>query len=350
MPKIRVLSYNTIGPRSILATARLARFLSGVLGAPIMDRQEHFDEWEQSGELYDAIFIINGIPLYCNYRESLYKCFSEHAQAGKKIFWVGQDYNGKMMPQTHQYAEMVASPNFKLLAAFERAAWGNKAVRENQYEYIDWNALTYDPLPELQEHLVNGAPIKPKINGLLYYGAARSNRFHKFEQYYGYGKGAGVERYFSASSALASGSLTKRLGKQVDGTENFEVDFNWVSSFNINNVSESISNYAASLHIEDEANAQFFCSLPNRVYEIISSGSLLLIDKDCVQSYLKSGYQLADIEPLVVSSMEDVGEKLENFTKYHDFLYRESALTKVPHFNIMLDKVESLAKAHGLLD
>lgn len=338
--RVAITSFNKIGPKSILATGRLFHFLGDLLGADKFHDPKDFVDWDKdpNHELYDAVICINGIPTYCKARDEMYQMWDEHAKAGKKIYWIGQDYSPKMRPQTGQINAFLKSPCFKLVAAFVPEAWMSYTPKPSQYKWIDWQQLSFrSDLPEVTD---------PQVpNSLVYYGAAREQRTGKFRKYFAVP--STVTRYFSAASSLARGAIENRIGEKDDNGNTYCPHIEWIPTFQSHNVPECVSKYAATLHIEDEISNGWFCGLPNRMYEALSSGTLLLIDKDATHSYLKSGFTKEDIEPFIVDGMGDVELAME-FRNELLQLQRETFL-KCDYYKRLVDQVTEFFVSEGVL-
>lgn len=338
--KIAITSFNKIGPKSILATGRLFHFLADLLVADEYHDPSTIVDWinNPDRELYDVLVCMNGIPVYCKARDEMYQMWLEHANAGKKIYWIGQDYSPKMRPQQGQINAFLKSPCFKLVAAFVPEAWMSYAPREDQYKWIDWQQLSYrDDLPVVEE------PVIP--NSLVYYGAAREQRTNLFRKYFAVP--SKVDRYFSAASSLAKAAIENRIGEEDHEGNKSTPHINWISTFSSETVAESVSKYAATLHIEDEISNGWFCGLPNRMYEALSSGTLLLIDKGAVHSYLKSGFTQEEIEPFIVDGMGDVELALEFRNELLE-LQRET-LIKCNYRQRLIEQLTEFFKSEGVL-
>ncbi|AXY86080.1 hypothetical protein [Escherichia phage vB_EcoM_IME392] len=322
--KIAVTNFSPCSDKSIIASNTLASWLAYGLQADLLDDTPKFVKAMEDGTKYDVIIAINGVPTFCKFRDEMYKFWVDQADVGAKFYWIGQDYSSKMRIQGPQWRHITAATVFKVVAAFERTSWGNQySPSEENYHHINWNRLTYVPGRKPRY----GSSDKPD-NSLLYYGAAREGRFHKFTQYFS--QQDGLELFMSVPSYKAQMSIAKHTGGLAgfDGyeQENWEeldpkerkwlgpaAPINWLPKFKLSEMLDEVAKYAAVLLIEDwNSSNSFYTSPPNRYYEYLSSGTLMLVDKDAAGTIIRSGVPEELLAPLIVSSNAEIAEKLKD--------------------------------------
>jgi hypothetical protein len=114
-----------------------------------------------------------------------------------------------------------------------------------------------------------------KIDALLYYGSYRQDREVSFRSFFKENK---------VRQVIATPTRTfKKFAEIAPHLERAEPLFPLV---------EGISDYRASLYIEDETTHHIYHSLANRFYEAASAGQCLFVDARCQDTFVKAGVRL----------------------------------------------------------
>lgn len=264
--KIAVVNFTKVSEGSIIASSKIARFMSEHYGAKLIDCAEAC-----TTEHYDVIFIVNGVYLFCNFREQLEALLAFN----EKFIWIGNDYNPSMWVPSK--LKFMTKRDFTLASAYSNF----KKIKK--YNYVNFNALTYEkPIHKTET-------FEP---GLFYYGAFRKDRLNYFFKYF-HGK-LPYDLYISPSSK-----------KSYPEWNSLSPKANLVEASHP--ISETIKKYQSSLYIEDNTSHKIYCSPANRFYEILSSDSLILFDSSCENTFTRYG---VDIKDFTVSNKEEVKERL----------------------------------------
>lgn len=358
--KIAVTNFATCSDKSIIASNTLAGWLAAGLNGDLLDHEDKFAKVLEEGTQYDVVIAVNGVPTFCKYRDQMYKFWMNQADHKAKFYWIGQDYSSKMRIQGPQWQYITERTQFKLVAAFDREGWGKKySPAPENYHHINWNRLTYVEGREPRY----GQSDKP-ANSLLYYGAAREGRFHKFKQYFS--DPGDLELFMSVPSFKAQESISKHTGgyKGFDGyaEENwlemdpkdrtwlgFATPVTWLPKFKLGNMLDEVAKYAAVLLIEDYSSSHgFYTSPPNRYYEYLSSGTLMLIDEDAVGTIVKSGVPEELLGPFIVRNNADIAAKL----KHRDpllLMQHENLYLPINHAQQLQDEVVEFFTKEGII-
>lgn len=269
---IKLFSFMKPSPDSMVASNRVARYVSGYLDVPI--------EWGPSiaETKSDVLFIVNGAFAFC-------KCLPEigaAVQKAKHVVWIQQDYT--IVPPKE-----VSEAQSPFRYAF---AWRKKqglpgihywsTVKDNTNSalgaYVNWNMLTYEPTV-LRDY---------KVKRGVYYGSYRVHR----ETYF--------RRFFTDPSIpLTISSPSDKFQKY----QNVHLEGPWKG-----NLISTLSEYALGLYLEDRKSHEQFHSPANRFYEMLSAGLPMVFQEESVPMLAQAGY---DVTPYVVRD----GKDLKRFLK-----------------------------------
>jgi len=237
--------------RTTLASAKIALFIRDATKATLIE-----NKMSDFTQCYDILFVVNSPFGFCEFRDGAVQ-LSKNA---KKVIWVQNDYAIEIPSKLKPYIKEVWS-----------------SVQTNDYKYINWNMLTYNP-----EGYVSSVK---KLNGLCYWGAFRKDRVMDFK------------KYFTPSlyPVHVSTSVNNRLNfLSID--KNIHV-YPPLSA-------GQFSLFGATVYIEDLKSHTTFCSLANRFYEALSHKMFIMVDKRCIGTFQKSGLDLP--AEYVVDSSRDI--------------------------------------------
>lgn len=256
-----VVNFTKISPRSTIASNRIAEFVAKQLNATLVDTLEGAQAQLAAGAAFDAAIFVNGMWGFCDFRpEAL-----EIAKRAQRLYWVSNDYAIKM-------------PSVLKRLAHVRLATFDNYDAHPAHVYVNWNKLTHEPF--------NGLNV-PTRRGLTYYGAFREGRIDSFRRYFGAEPAYPVTIYTTRNNrgkyetlAPKAEVLTDPIKPTVDGRT-----------------------WQASLYIEDDESHRVYHSPANRFYEMLSTGTLMLVDAAAEATLRRAGF---DVGPWVVRSQADV--------------------------------------------
>lgn len=311
--KTVICTYTRFSPNSVVASNRIANWLSTKYGFKLLDNAEDLKENIHNEEI-ENIIIVNGIPTFCGFREELYSFIETQAARGRNVrfFWVGQDYNPSMRLQSGQIRAVKENNcEFILLSAFDIGIWGEYANNVTSSHYINWNMFTYDKEPELETEVVDS---------LLYYGALRRNRMVKLSKYLIGARGIGLDFTFAMTSGMAWKGIDRSMNEIAhsdfgidDYTINTDIS-NQPGKFHPSNIIKSISGYSHGLYIEDDTGTTpIFTSPANRWYEMLSSGTNIMIDSYSKRTFETEYRSAAHIlDPLYIKDKYDALDRMKS--------------------------------------
>jgi hypothetical protein len=282
--KTKIFCFSKPVEHSTVASNRIAHFLA---------RTTEIDLCWDSGiaaQPLDLLFIVNGAYAFCNCLPAIGKAVEQ----ARRVVWVQNDYT--IVPP-----KSVSKAGSPFRAAFVHRAtkklapvdyWttvGKNAALTPNSAYINWNSLTYEPIP------IKIDPIKRGV--LFYYGAFRKGREKAFD------------RYFTNPpvATMVSSTSNKFFNKYpnlytVEGIER-ERFYPFLAEF------------GAGLYLEDEKSHVEFHSPANRFYEMLSAGLPILFQPEAEAMMLKAGI---DIKESILYSPEAARDML----RYRDDMAR----------------------------
>ena len=254
-----VIHLTSCAGRTTLASAKIARWLSGQLGAELVDRRVR-----SVPRSTRRVFFVNSPVAFCSFRDQL----AGWARSADEVVWVQNDYAIKA-PRS------VRGLVTRLWTTIPDLATGARDA------YINWNQLTYSPV-ELA---------RPSARGLFYYGAFRAGRVRYFKKY------LCTDRYpVSVSTTRKAARKFAELAPSARLLPPFTS-------------ASYLSNFEATIYVEDRYSHEHYCSPANRFYEALGSGLAMLVDEGAAPSLARAGF---DIEGFVVSSASELAERLKS--------------------------------------
>jgi len=275
--KYAIVNFTKLTPTSLIASNRIATHLKTVIPESVMiDRKEACNPKRQ----YDYIILINGNFGFCDFREEIIAL----CRNNKRFIWAGNDYAIRIPSQLKKCMD-----DLTYWCAYDMDK--DDGTMTSEYKYVNWNALTYQPL----DH----QPPKT-FGGLMYYGAYRAGREKYFEEYLG--EGVDYDVYISASSKPNA----KKFFRLNPKAKFFEGRPPYLL--------ETISAFKNTIYIEDEKTHQLYCSPANRFYEAVSSDVFLLFDHKCLPTFERAEIGITEY---LVAGREEVEDKLKHRNELH---------------------------------
>jgi hypothetical protein len=265
-----------------VASARVAQFLARRLDIPLVAGSYKDNDVQK----YDHVFYVNSMGAFATPEfRTFMKVIVRNCG---KLIYVQNDYTIHPISQTQKaMRDRGWSHDFP----FEEGPilWTTvpDMMCKPQDSYVNWNRLTYNPCALV--------PANNRVQGLLYWGSYRLGRIPSFKKYF-------EQNLYPVHLAMSPRVLARFAVHDMDN--NLVRAKPW-------KFADEISGYQATLYIEDEQQHDGYHSPPNRVYEALSAGVALFIDKPCVPSLLKAN--LAVKPEWVVDSPSELASKLPNF-------------------------------------
>jgi len=266
-----VLHVNTARRLATSPTMRIARFVSDTLNLNLV----HDQPSAKAALEYEigTLFVKYGMLKFSDQREEALELYKR----AKRIINLENDYT--FLPDSR----------FRKIRGID-GFWSTclDAVKTSLDHYMNWNVLTWQEPDAWAAPQAFKEPTEP---GMLYYGAYRPGRVESFERYF--------------SEPLVPVTISSFRGK--DHFLALNPGLNTMPAFR---APERISNWAASLYIEDKHSHDHFTSPANRFYECLQAGVFMLFDEPCVPNLEKAGI---DPFPWVVKDRFDVADKFPHW-------------------------------------
>lgn len=282
--KAKVFSFVSVSENSIVASVRIARFISEQLGIPVCDDESIAEE------PLDILIFVNGAFSYCKCRDAL----ASMVLTTPRIVWVQQDYT-IYPPSISGTAETPFRKAFRDRIVEKKMPkldmWTTITKNQNATpfsHYINWNTLT---LENADDKTVTKRRAMAD-DYLLYYGSYREFRQDAFDRFF---TRPAVRTVISSPSNKFSDRYQDVLIKHV---KKFDGD-----------IYDRIGMAGLGLCVEDSRShhGTNFHSPPNRFYEMLSAGLPMVVQHEMAPSLRRGGY---DPAPWVVRSAIDIKERL----------------------------------------
>lgn len=285
-----VVSLRKVTPESTQASVRIAKFIADTLKLPILDSAETL---RSAPKGQDVLIFVNGATAFCDFLEEMIP----HILTAKRIIWCVNDYT--IIPPTDcGWGESPFRKAFRDRKDLGLPHWtywstcDKYAERGVNSSYINWNKLTYEPLPE--EHRSYS---RSHVAGhALYYGAWRDERKEVFEKYI----------TPCGTLPLTVSSASPRMKKFCAGLEHVQ----FVDGVDRSAFYELLAAHAFGLYLEDPKSSVQYHSPSNRFYEMLSAGLPIAFPESAVKMFKdRSGI---DVSKYVVRGPEDYKEFAKN--------------------------------------
>lgn len=272
----KIFSFIKITEDSMVASSRLARYISDYLKIPIC--------WDESisDDKLDKLIIVNGAFAFTPM--SVLESLGTAIQSANKIAWVQNDYT--IIPPKHTgHAESPFRRAFRIRHEENRSPinyWTTVKHMANPGQsmsghiigrdsmYINWNALTLaDPITAL--------PIENRYYGkrAVYYGSFRKDRLEYFQRYFSHP---------SVDMIISSPSL--KFGNHFSNHRIINIP-------KFQNIQGFLSQCGIGLYLEDKRSHTTYHSPANRFYEMLSANLAMIFQPESQQMMAKSGYEIS---------------------------------------------------------
>lgn len=186
-----------------------------------------------------------------------------------RLFWLTNEYDLEI---GGAFGKKSLNRDIDIIANFE-----NDKPRFRHHYLVNLNSLFYQP-KEKQEKKYN----------VCYYDTYRKDRALYFQ------------KYFTSKDIFLSSSP-----KNFKKFASLKCTFTPVNKFMWTDKKDTLGLFQYSLYIEDEYTHTTFNNLADRFYEALSNQTVILFDKDCINTLKKSELKECDYEQFIISSPED---------------------------------------------
>lgn len=297
-----IFTFVRYSKNSMVASIRIARWLSEKMAVPVYDQTNIHDIKNKSDDL---LIIVNGAYGFC-------PCLAELAvliKAARRIVWVQNDFT--IVPPKIESAGV--SP---FRAAFRERHEAGKPHMDfwttcedwqgftPGSRYVNWNALTFDQKYD-PKHIAEKREMSERnIKSLLYYGSYRaasgkSSRVKYFDRYF---KDPQVSTVISSpAKQFAENYKSEKIEYWDSMKENF---YGLLGGFGL------------GLYIEDRLSHERFHSPANRFYEMLSAGLPMVFQPEAESMMARAGYPIGSFIansarsiPALMEKREEIGEE-----------------------------------------
>lgn len=275
--KSKIFSFVKITDDSIVASVRIARFLSQTLGIPLT--------WDASiaDEPLDVLMIVNGAYAFAG--NELLASLGEAIKSAERVLWIQNDYT-VIPPKDEGGAESPFRKAFRIRHDNSMAAtdyWTTVEpmshpghVSSTGYrlgrgsKYVNWNVLTTEDLPR--------KPFRDRScpDRVLYYGSFRKDREKYFERYF---RAPMIPMLFSCPTKKAEETFTSLM--VLHETKLLDL-YGYLEEF------------GAGLYLEDRKSHVEFHSPANRFYEMLSAHLPIIFQPESQRMMSRAGYEVGD--------------------------------------------------------
>jgi len=279
--KSAIYSFMAISDNSMVASVKLAKFLSFTLQLPLTSDARTLDK-----DL-DVLIIVNGAYAFAKHLQELH----DAVVGAGKIVWVQQDYS--IVPPIN---------NGEAQSPFRKAFVERREAGKSHLEfwttcekeskatplstYINWNCLSMQTKP---------VPRMMSSNDVVYYGSYRVGRKQAFD------------RYFKEPRCKMIISSPSKNFKEI--YQHPEIQHVGVQD----DLLKWLSERGMGLYLEDNKSHKEYHSPPNRFYEMLSAQLPMVFEEAAGTTLRKAGYDPSDYvvrNPLEISRRLDQRDKI----------------------------------------
>lgn len=264
----------------VVASNRIADFISKELGIPVLWDQQIAQRWE-------TLFIVGGAFAFCNALEHIAVAIEE----SKRVIWIQNDYT-IIPPKPESRAESPFRKAFRIrkennLSNMDYWTTIEKFSNMTPYSrYVNWNMLTYEPITDNEYEQIR----KSAVDKVLYYGAFRKDRIRAFDTFFNMKE---IKWFISGNSKFQERYPHLIIEEKLERT----------------NFYKELAKYKSGLYIEDEKSHKEFHSPANRFYEMLSARLPMIFQREAFSSMRKANF---DISPYTAINQNEFLKLLEN--------------------------------------
>lgn len=317
MRNTKMFSFVKMSDNSMVASVRIARWLSNYLEVPVVDDGSIADK------KLDTLIIVNGAYGFSKHLAPL----GASIENARRVVWVQNDYT-IIPPRDDGDAESPfrkAFVNRKDGGKDPTIFWStcHKWSERPGSSYVNWNMLTFDERYD-PKAITNRR--KVARDTLFYYGSYRdgsgkSSRVPLFDRYF---KEPKVKTVISSPSPKFAARYTSKSVEHHGAV---------VDSFY-----HVLGLHGLGLYIEDRKSSEEFHSPANRFYEMLSAGLPMVFQPEAGPNMRKAGFNPARF---VVSNAREITKCMEQREEI-GALQRETWVPDKLHFrNMLIEQVEA---------
>lgn len=283
MKDVIVMCPLKITENSAVASVKIAAYLAKRFGATLMGAEDL-----PEARRYETILYVNAPPLYAPL--PWHERMAEILILSDRFIFVQNDYNRNVYPSSKVNRTLADAGKTRMLVnTMDTWSTIKRYVQTPRSSYVNWNMLTYAPLP----------PVAPKENALFYWGACRPGRIDYFKEYL---RGDGYPVVVSTTKR-ATAKFREACGEAVKFVPPYQS-------------LREIQDYAATLYIEDTFSHRHDCSPANRFYEAVAAGVAVFFEYRAAATFRAAKI---DLDPdWIVNSRRQLAERLSDWGKVRE--------------------------------
>ncbi|MBD3194319.1 MAG: hypothetical protein GF317_04640 [Candidatus Lokiarchaeota archaeon] len=282
-----VVHLTECGENTIIASARIAKFISNVLGIPLFHRHEDYKSGRIKVKSYDYVFWVCSQSRFSR----ILKEGNDICLRAKNLISIRNDYHSTVN-ETTQLVRALILKQYRWLNYMTTIP--DLFINSEYDSYVNWNQLTFEKIKFNR---------KNRTDGLFYYGSYRLGRVDDFKRYFD------TDKYNVIVSAPRGNNVSRNFLSINDGIEILPA-FKTI---------KDLTKYKTTLYIEDKKSHDVFCSPANRFYECLSAGVAILFDEKTVPMLKRAG---VDVSDFVVTNDNDVADMMKNTEEIAKEQYR----------------------------
>lgn len=274
-------------PDSMVASAKIARFIAEMLDAPLVHTEDQLVDTEDLLTGLRLFILVNSPTGFAP--EAMRRFSAEGLFYARHAVFANNDYKIKPPSQSKTWmrkrwsVHKGESSNY-----YGYSLWTTvPPAMRNRFpldSYVNWNQLTYVPQPGRESH-------QGREPGLFYWGALRLGREYRLARCL-------ATDLFPVTISTAPQSVVK--------FQQHVPQANYLPQ--LKPLHAGLMRYRATLYTQDEYSDRYYCSPANRWYEALSAGLAILIEQHSVNTFQQAG--LTGWEPFVVSNAADIARLL----------------------------------------
>lgn len=282
----KIFSFVKVTDSSIVASARIARFVSDLIETPLC--------WDAAigDDPLDVLVIVGGAYAFAG--DDVLSSLGEAIRQTRRLVWIQNDYtvvppkdqSGAESPFRRAFRDRASSgaaptdfwSTVKTMTrpglVVDKTKTGWRVGEDSRY--VNWNALTFDTA----DRRFVTADVDTDKESLFYYGSYRDGPGKKCRVKY-------FDQYFVApmTRTVVSSPSSKFAERYSDVT--------CVPKLT-GSLSHALCRYGLGLYVEDPRSHEEFHSPANRFYEMLSAGLPMIFQPESKRMLAEAGYDVSE--------------------------------------------------------